>query len=243
MQRVCLYILTLIIIGAGGFAAGWFFNSNTQNTAALPVLGHVPDFTLTNQLGRQVSSKSFNGKVSVVTFLFPYCRGYCPLIAHNFVSLEQLLKASRIADKVQLISFNVDPESTGPAQMKTFQQQYGWNPEDNHWEYLTGNPEELRRIVTGSYQINYQKVSDDIQDQEVEKAKNEGTYIPEPVVSNKLADEAHAEYDIVHNDALVIVDTTGNIRKIFDSAERVSDQQLIDIIYQLLPANSQKEKH
>lgn len=243
MRRVSLYISILILIGAAGFFAGWHLRSDANKMDSLPVLGQIPDYTLTNQLGQQVSSKLFKGKVRVVTFLFPYCQGYCPLIAHNFVSLEQELKAAKMADKVQLIAFNVDPDSTGPAQMKIFQQQYGWDPSDTHWQYLTGAPAEIHHIVTGSYYIDYQRVSEASEDREIEKEKKAGTYVPDPVVSNKLADEVNPDYDIVHNDALAIVDTTGHIRKIFENADRVSNQQIMDVIYRLMPSYNSNRSH
>ena len=241
MRRPGLYISIAILIGCVGFYAGWHLRSQTSKKNSLKTLGKIPDYTLTNQLGQSVSSNSFKGKVRVVTFLFPYCQGYCPLIAHNFVSLEQQLKASKMADAVQLIAFNVDPDSTGPAQMKAFQQQYGWNPNDTHWQYLTGSPKEIRHIVTGSYYIDYQRVSEASEGQEIEKEKKEGTYVPDPVVSNKLADQANPDYDVVHNDALAIVDTTGHIRKIFDDADRVSNQQIMDVIYKLLPSYNKNQ--
>ncbi|HKI44342.1 MAG TPA: SCO family protein [Balneolales bacterium] len=243
MRRVSLYISILILIACVGFFAGWHLRPRANKKDSLQVLGKIPDYTLTNQLGQQVSSKSFHGKVRVVTFLFPYCQGYCPLIAHNFVSLEQNLKASKMADKVQLVAFNVDPDSTGPKQMKAFQQQYGWNPTDTHWQYLTGKPGEIHHIVTGSYYIDYQRVSEASEDQEIEKEKKAGTYVPDPVVANKLADEAQPNYDIVHNDALAIVDTTGHIRKIFEDADRVSNQQIMDVIYKLLPSYNDTRIH
>jgi protein SCO1/2 len=124
-MRQAAFLFSIIILTAvGSFVAGWYSHPELQNKESLPILGHAPEYTLINQLGHKVSSKSYNGKARVVTFLFPYCNGYCPLIAHNFVSLERVLKTAGIADRVQLIAFNVDPENTGPAQMKTFQMQY-----------------------------------------------------------------------------------------------------------------------
>lgn len=234
MRKFILLLAILIVGGLVGFAAGWRLHPALQNKGKLPDMGGVPNYMLTDQLGRQVSSTAFDGKVRVVAFLFPYCTGYCPLIAHNFVSLERVLKAAGIADRVQLVAFNVDPANTGPAQMKTFQEQYGWNPNDTHWEYLTGPPDEIRRIVTDSYHISYQKVSNESENKEIEKEKKEGSYVPEPVVGNKMADEANVNYDIIHNDALVIVDTKGRIRKYFDDANRVSNDQIMDVVYQLL---------
>ena len=238
MSKVFLYSFLLITFGVGCFAAGWYLHPFVQGTKPLPVLGQVPDYKLTDQLGRRVSSTSFKGKVRVVTFLFPYCTSYCPLIAHNFVSLERVLKTSGIADRVQLVAFDVDPENTGPLQMRKFQEQYGWDPEDTHWEFLTGTPDEIRRIVAGVYHVYYKKVSDESEDEEVAKQKREGTYVPQPVVRNSLADEASVDYDIVHNDALAIVDTEGRIRKYFADADRVSDEQIMDVITRLLPPGS-----
>jgi cytochrome oxidase Cu insertion factor (SCO1/SenC/PrrC family) len=197
---------------------------------ALPVMGRVPEYTLTNQLGRDVSSSSFDGKVRVVSFLFTYCRGYCPLIAHNFMSIERLLRISGLDDQVQLITFNVDPENTGPAEMSAFQKQYGWDPENPHWQYLTGPPETIRKIVTDGYHVYYRKVQED--DEETEITDTDA--VPEPVVENRLADKAGVDYDIMHNDLIAIVDPQGRIRKIFGEADRVSDEQLMEVIQQLI---------
>lgn len=235
MRRGIIYLFIVILSGAGGFFLGRFFSDHSRQKELLPVLGQAPNYTLINQLGSPVSSTSFRGKVQIVTFLFTYCRGYCPLIAHNFIALEQVLKAAGIADRVQLVAFNVDPENTHPTQMKMFQQQYGWDPSDLHWEFLTGSFEEIRRIVTDGYHVYFRKVSDTEEDQGSESGELEQDFIPEPVVSNPLADSAHAGYDIIHNDMLVIVDTRGRIRRMFEDAERVSDEQLMNVINQLLP--------
>ncbi|HKK01333.1 MAG TPA: SCO family protein [Desulfuromonadales bacterium] len=243
MRKFILFLSILILGGLVGLVAGWRLHPSLQNKNALQDFGAAPDYTLTDQLGRQVSSTAFDGKVRIVAFLFPYCTGYCPLIAHNFVSLERVLKAAGLADRVQIIAFNVDPANTGPAQMRTFQEQYGWHPEDTHWQYLTGPPDEIHRIVTGAYHISYQKVSNASEEQEIEKEKEKGTYVPEPVVSNKMADKANVDYDIVHNDALAIVDTRGRIRKYFNDANRVSNDQIMDVVYRLLPADAQAAAH
>jgi protein SCO1 len=235
MRKGIIYLCIVMLSGAGGFFLGRFFYDHGSQREPLPVIGQAPDYTLINQLGSPVSSTSFCGKVQIVTFLFTYCRGYCPLIAHNFIALEQVLKAAGIADRVQLVAFNVDPENTDPSQMKMFQQQYGWDPSNLHWEFLTGSPEEIRRIVTDGYHVYFRKVSDTEEDQGSESGKLEQDVIPEPVVSNPLADSAHAGYDIIHNDMLVIVDTRGRIRSMFEDAERISDEHLINIINQLLP--------
>ena len=232
--RTIVSFFLLILSLAAGFAAGWLFHPNPppRKPTPLPVLGQAPDYTLTNQSGQAVSSTSFRGKVQVVTFLFTYCRGYCPLIAHNFMTLERVLEVSGMADEVQLVAFNVDPQNTGPAEMKAFQEQYGWNPDNHRWEFLTGSSNDIHHVVADGFHVYYKKVVDD---DDADSNAVEGDFIPEPVVANKLADKAGVDYDIVHNDMLAIVDTRGRIRKIFSDAERVSDEQIMAVIEQLLP--------
>jgi cytochrome oxidase Cu insertion factor (SCO1/SenC/PrrC family) len=91
--------------------------------------------------------------------------------------------------------------------------------------------------VTGAYHVSYRKVGDDDPDQNPDPDPLEPDSIPEPVVANKLADEAGVDYDIVHNDMLAIVDTRGRIRKIFEDADRVSDEQMLNVIRRLIEAS------
>lgn len=240
-QKIILTIGIVLVVAFFSFIFGWAMRQKYIPNNALPVIGKVPQYTLTNQLGQKVSSKKFLGKVRVVTFLFPYCKEYCPLIALNLVSLEHDLKTTKAARDVQFVAFNVDPSQTGPSQMKEFMKQYGWNPTDLSMQYLTGSPGKIKKIVTGSYFVYYQKVTDVSEQREEEKEKKNGTYVPSPEVSNPLADKVNPDYDVVHNDALAIVDTKGRIRKIYQDADRISNEQLLKIIYRLLPSESSKK--
>jgi protein SCO1/2 len=227
-------------LGAGILAAvlmagaiGWLLgveSSSATTAAPEPVLGKAPSYRgLTNQLGRTVGSARFKGKVQVVTFLFPYCTTYCPLIAAHLVGFERLLDRAGLQNRVEIVAFNVDPAGTGPRQMRAFLKEYGWNPADPHWQYLTGQPKTIRRIVTGGFHVAYSKTIGDDADQAGGPALT-----PQPTVVNPLAEKAHVGYDITHNDGLVIVDTQGRIRRFFDQADVVSGQSLLRAIRPLL---------
>jgi len=235
MRNRLIIIFVLLLLVLVSFYAGYQFKGNSSPKKSLKVVGEVPGYTLTNQLGDKVSSNKFSGKVRVVSFLFPYCKEYCPLIAINMVNLEQILKSAHLTNKVQLVSYDVDPEHTGPSQMRAFMKEYGWNPQNTDWQYLTGKPSQIKKIVRKSYYISYQQVSEATEDSLVNLEKKQGTYAPSPEVSNKLADKVNPDYDIAHNDALAIVDTKGRIRKIYDDADHVSNQRLLHVIDQLLP--------
>ncbi len=227
--------MVLVIVLGVGFGAGyWFFAPGGGGRSRLPVIGKAPTYTLTNQLGHKVDSSAFAGKVQVVTFLFPYCTDYCPLIAAHLVGLERALKAAGLADRVQLVAFNVDPAHTGPEVMARFMRQYGWDPRDTHWQYLTGAPEDVRRVVTGGFHIDYEQVPESVADAQAAKAEKQGLYSPPPEVSNALAAAARPDYDVTHNDSLILVDPQGRVRRVYAEADRIPDSELMADISALL---------
>ncbi len=233
--RAIVVAATVVALLLAGLL-GWWLGAATHLPGShserrpLPVIGTAPVYSgLTNQLGVRVDSSRFKGKVRLVTFLFPYCTTYCPLITAHLVGFENTLRSAGIADRVALVAFNVDPAGTGPAEMRAFLAQYGWNPRDPHWQYLTGDPKTIRRIVTGGYHVAYQKV------REGEDPGAGAALAPQPTVVNRLAERAHADYDISHNDALVLVDGAGRIRKIYDQADVVSDRRMFADVTALLP--------
>jgi len=227
-------VLALVLLLAGG-VAGWLIAQETRAPAPKvpPVLGPAPEFRgLTNQLGESVDSSRLKGKVQVVTFLFPYCTTYCPLIAAHLAGLESTLALAGLQDRVEIVAYNVDPAGAGPAQMRSFLKEYGWHPNDPSLQFLTGTPQQIHRVVVGGYHVAYDKVPD---------GTDQGggpELTPQPEVVNKLADKAHVGYDIVHNDALEIVDPKGRIRKFYPQADVVSNSRLITAIKSLLPSGS-----
>lgn len=240
-KRVLLTYVSVVIALALGFGGGyWYAHGRGGSASSMPVLGTAPEYTLTNQLGAKVDSKSFAGKVQVVSFLFPYCTDYCPLIAAHLVSLERALRAGGLQDRVQFVAFDVDPAHTGPAVLSAFMRQYGWDPKDTRWQFLTGAPGEIRRIVTGGFHVDYQQVPESLAEHQAKEAEKQGLYSPPPEVENPLAKKAGVDYDVTHNDALVLVDERGRIRRIYAEADRVSDSDLVTAIRRLLglPAGS-----
>lgn len=234
LQGIAL-LLALVVVGALGFR--WGRASGARGTGVPADLGPAPAYTLTNQLGQTVKSSAFRGKVQVVSFLFPYCTTICPLIAAhltNFVNLA--LKPAGLADRVQLVTFNVDPVGTGPRQMRAFLQQYGWDPRDLRWQYLTGRPDAVRRVVTKGFHVSYRRVTF----AEEAREAGSGPAIQQPDVANALAARAHVDYDIVHNDVVEIVGPRGHIRDIYTDGDVLSPQRLLAAVKALLPAAAKK---
>lgn len=217
---------------AAGLVGFWLGQERTADRrAALPVLTTAPDYTMVNQLGETVSSNALHGKVQLVTFLFPYCTTMCPLIAAHLTNFEtEALRPAGLADKVVIVSFDIDPQNSGPRQMRAFLTQYGWNPEDLHWQYLVGAPSEVRRVVSHGFGVWYKRVN--LASQAANDTGNSA--IVQPEVANKLAAQSHVNYDIVHDDVLEVVDQRGRIRKVYENADTVSSQQLLAAVGSLI---------
>lgn len=227
--------VAVCIVIAGGI--GWWLGSASSRGQGQgqkdAILGRAPSYHgLINQLGNSVDSSQFKGKVQLVTFLFPYCTTYCPLIAAHLVGFENTLQTTELRNKVRIVAFNVAPGGTGPKQMRAFLKEYGWNPKNLHWQYLTGKPAAIRRVVTKGFHIAYRKVSNR---QEQAAQANGPALAPQPTVYNPLAQKAHVDYDVTHNDGLIIVGPHGHVRKVYDQADLVSTQQLLRQVRQLLP--------
>jgi len=79
-------------------------------------------FTLTNQDGRLVTDKQFEGKYRIVYFGFTYCPDVCPVDLQNIGKAMRQLEQSdpAIAAKLQPIFISVDPERDTPQVLKQY---------------------------------------------------------------------------------------------------------------------------
>jgi cytochrome oxidase Cu insertion factor (SCO1/SenC/PrrC family) len=233
-----------VAIAAGFFAAGLAARASGPSgsaTSAPEIYGYAPSYQLIDQNGQRVSSRQFAGKVQVVSFLFPYCTSYCPLIARTTAELADSVAAGPLRDKVQLVTFNVDPGGAGPVVLRKYIAQYGGHPSDPVWRYLTGSPTQIRQVITGGFHLYYNRVSlryeqKQLAEQERHAARRAITqaspqpYTPSPHEPNPLATQAHVNYDVTHNDYVEVVNQRGEIVAVFDQASTLTAGQLLTAI-------------
>jgi protein SCO1/2 len=148
-ERISGGILTVLIV--------CWLNSLVTPAAAdsLPVIGPVPDFTLTKQDGKRLRLKELRGKVLAITFIFASCADTCPLLTAKLAGLQSRLGAA-FGSRVFFLSITLDPERDTPQVLTRYAKAYKANPAG--WAFLTGTPAEIRNVAK-LYGIYYKKSS------------------------------------------------------------------------------------
>ncbi len=147
--------VAVILLGAAPMAAAQAspaastILAQAVDGSATPIDSPAPDFTLTDQHGRQVPLSSLHGKVVLLTFLDPVCVTDCPLIAQEFRQAGQLLSGD--ARRVELVAVDVNPLYNELAYTQAFDRQEGLDGVPD-WRYLTGSPDRLRQVY-GAYGV------------------------------------------------------------------------------------------
>jgi protein SCO1/2 len=115
------------------------------STPPVPVGARVPDFALIDQSRRRVTLSSFIGRVVVVNFVYTRCAlpQFCLRMANNFGALQKRFAPDLRRDLV-LLTITFDPERDTPETLAAYAAQ--WQADGVGWRFLTGSPEEIRRV-------------------------------------------------------------------------------------------------
>jgi len=161
----------------------------SRRPPALPQLGELPQFSLTDQRGHSFGRDDLRGRVWVADFVFTSCADACPRLTRQMRSLQDRLDPH---GRIGLLSISVDPERDTPDRLRQYGETYG--AREDLWRFLTGSPTEVERTVVKGFKIAMAKV-------------------PAAPAARQSEDELRAEaIDILHGDRLVLVDSAARIR-------------------------------
>ena len=112
----------------------------------------VPEFTLTNQDGKRLSTKDLRGKAWAITFIYARCPlpDYCIKMSTNFSDAALQIMNSDLKDKMRLVSVSFDPENDTPEKLRSYGQGYlgkDAKPDFSVWQLTVGNDKEVRSIA------------------------------------------------------------------------------------------------
>jgi protein SCO1/2 len=114
---------------------------STWRGTALPVLGHVEDFRLTDQANRPFSRENLLGKTWVVDFIYTSCPGQCPIMSQRMVQVQSLLPKE---SDVHLLSISVDPTRDTPPALERYARRF--HAEPARWYFLTGPGKTIQAV-------------------------------------------------------------------------------------------------
>ena len=110
------------------------------------VFHKVPDFSLTNFDGKQVSQKNLEGAVYVADFFFATCTTICPKMTTQMGRVQELYKNN---PAVKLVSYTVNPAQDSVSVLKAFAEEYDAVP--GKWFMLTGPKKEIYELARTGY--------------------------------------------------------------------------------------------
>jgi protein SCO1 len=127
--------------GQVAVAAALLALAGCSSHSKLPVLGQVPEFSLTDHTGANFDSAAvLRGKVWVADFMFTNCPGPCPRMSSQMHQVQTALGG----DGVKMISMTVDPARDTPPELAKYAAYYKASP--GVWYFLTGPAATLNHL-------------------------------------------------------------------------------------------------
>lgn len=106
----------------------------------------IDDFSFTNQNGKTITQKDYEGKIYVADFFFTTCPSICVPMGENMAWLQEQIKDN---PKVMLLSHTVTPDIDTPEVLKAYAVKKGVI--DSKWNLVTGDKKDIYYIARKSY--------------------------------------------------------------------------------------------
>lgn len=111
-----------------------------------PGFHKIPPFSLTNQDGKKVTERTFDGKIYITDFFFTTCPGMCPRMMTNMADLQEAFLED---EQVLLLSHSVTPERDSVAVLKEYAEDRGIL--SDKWNLVTGDRQVIYELGRKSY--------------------------------------------------------------------------------------------
>jgi len=108
----------------------------------------VPAFSFTDQNGKTITNKDYEGKVYVAEFFFTTCPSICPIMNRNMVKVQNEFYGN---PDLGIASFTINPELDTPEVLKEYADKYKvTNP---NWHMLTGDKAAIYKLANEGFHI------------------------------------------------------------------------------------------
>ncbi len=123
----------------------------SDKPATLPILLEVPNFSLADQAGKTFGTDELKGRVWVANFMFTRCTATCPRQTAKVEELQQTVGLWPDVDRLNLISFTVDPEHDTSSRLDEYAQVHHANP--LLWKFLTGSRPDIWKLCAEGFKL------------------------------------------------------------------------------------------
>jgi protein SCO1/2 len=106
---------------------------NWEEAGSTPIV-KLSGMTLLNQDGKPIRDSFFDGKISILTFFFSSCSGFCPVLIRSLQKVESKVES---LGQIQYVGVSVDPERDQPSVLKTYYKKM--KLKSNAWTLTTGD--------------------------------------------------------------------------------------------------------
>ena len=117
--------------------------------APMSELWKVPPFSFVESSGKPFTEGNLRGKISIVDFFFTNCHGPCPMMGAN---LAHLYRKYAHSDKVQIVSFTVDPMRDSLAALREYATRFGVN--DTRWLFVRGDTAQVAHLCEDGFKVS-----------------------------------------------------------------------------------------
>jgi len=133
-------------------------NISAWRTPALEGLsnyGAVPEFSLVERSGKNVTLADLREQVWIADFIYTTCQDTCPMQSAAMTRLQE-----QWADKsnLKLVSFTVDPERDTPAALARYAERFKANAD--RWLFLTGDRDQITQLVQRGFRLSAAALTD-----------------------------------------------------------------------------------
>ena len=114
-----------------------------------PVLGTVPDFSLTERSGSVIHAADLDGSVWIAGFIFTRCPDVCPALTARMADLQKALAGE---PAIHMVSISVDPTHDTPAILRDYAAQAGARDD---WLFLTGPRDQVASLLKDGFKVAF----------------------------------------------------------------------------------------
>lgn len=119
----------------------------------------IADFSFTNQNGKTITQKDYDGKIYVADFFFTTCKSICPKMTTNLVNVQKTFLDN---PKVKLLSFTVTPDIDNVPVLNEYATINGVI--ESKWNLVTGDKKEIYTMARKSFLAVKQGKPDELYD-------------------------------------------------------------------------------